>query len=106
MQIRLIDNSPQVIKALTAAEEEVLWEIGMLVDNEATENAPVDTGRLRNSITHEVEGRYAVIGTPVEYAPHVELGTSKAKAQPFLRPAVEENINEIKKIIENGLKNT
>ena len=106
MQIRFIDRSSEVLRALTEKEREVLEQIGMFVDDEATENAPVDTGRLRNSITHEVEGRYAIIGSNVEYAPHVELGTSRSKAQPFLRPAVEENFDEIRKIIEKGLKNT
>ena len=63
------------------------------VDRAAKRNCPVDTGRLRSSITNEVgqdgEGLVAVIGTNVEYAPYVELGTSKMAAQPFLLPALE-----------------
>ena len=78
----------------------------MFVESEAQENAPVDTGTLRGSITHEVEGRFAVIGTPVEYATHVELGTSRSRAQPYLRPAIEENRDTIKQIITDELKNT
>lgn len=50
-------------------------------------------GRLRSSITNEIgtdpDGLVAVIGTNVEYAPYVELGTSKMAAQPFLLPALE-----------------
>jgi HK97 gp10 family phage protein len=50
-------------------------------------------GRLRSSITNEIgqdgEGLVAVVGTNVEYAPYVELGTSKMAAQPFLLPALE-----------------
>jgi len=63
------------------------------VDRAAKQNCPVDTGRLRSSITNELgqdgEGLVATIGTNVEYAPYVELGTSKMAAQPFLLPALE-----------------
>jgi HK97 gp10 family phage protein len=106
MQFRFIDHSDEIKKALTEAERRALEKVGMFVESEAQENAPVDTGRLRNSITHEIEGRYAVIGSNVEYAPHVELGTSRAKAQPYLRPAIEENRDTIKKIITDELENT
>lgn len=63
------------------------------VDRAAKQLCPVDTGRLRSSITNQLGtdggGLLAVIGTNVEYAPYVELGTSKAPAQPFLLPALE-----------------
>lgn len=62
------------------------------VDRQAKQLCPVDTGRLRSSITNELgrdaEGLYALIGSNVEYAVYVELGTSLAAAQPFLRPAL------------------
>lgn len=54
--------------------------------------APVDTGRLRSSITHSIErerdGLVGIVGTDVDYAAFVELGTSRAAAKPFLRPAL------------------
>lgn len=62
------------------------------VDRAAKRLCPVDTGRLRSSITNELGndgGLVAVIGTNVEYAPYVELGTRNAPAQPFLLPALE-----------------
>ena len=63
------------------------------VDRAAKQLCPVDTGRLRSSITNQLGtdggGLLAVIGTNVDYAPYVELGTSKAPAQPFLLPALE-----------------
>lgn len=50
-------------------------------------------GRLRSSLTWELatdaDGLMAVVGTDVEYAPYVELGTSKMAAQPYLLPALE-----------------
>ncbi len=51
----------------------------MVVERDAKRNAPVDTGRLRASITPEVrrDGReiIGVVGSNVVYAPFVELGT-------------------------------
>lgn len=62
------------------------------VEAAAKRSCPVDTGRLRSSISHEVnaEGGSIVgtIGTNVDYAKYVELGTSNQAAQPFLRPAL------------------
>ena len=96
----------------------------------------VRTGLLRNSITSTVRQEdgcvCAVIGTNVEYAPYVELGTgiyaqgeSHAKhipwtfkgsdgkfhttsgviARPFLRPAIEDHVKEYKEIVESLLRN-
>lgn len=45
------------------------------------------------------------IGTNVEYAPYVCLGTIHMNAQPFLKPAVNDHKDEYRKIIENELKN-
>lgn len=63
------------------------------VDAAAKRLCPVDTGRLRSSITSEIgqdgQGLVAAIGTNVEYAPYIELGTSRMAAQPFLLPALE-----------------
>ena len=49
--------------------------------------------------------RSVVIGTNVEYAPYVELGTSRMKEIPFLKPAVQDHKNEYATIIRNELKN-
>lgn len=61
------------------------------VENSAKRLCPVDTGRLRSSITHSIErdseGLVAFVGTDVNYALYVELGTRHTRAQPFLRPA-------------------
>lgn len=63
------------------------------VERAAKRLAPVDTGRLRSSITNELgaegDDLVARIGTDVDYAAYVELGTSRAPAQPFLRPALD-----------------
>lgn len=62
------------------------------VETAAKRLAPVDTGRLRSSLTHErgrdEKGLVARVGTNVDYAIFVELGTRHTRAQPYLRPAL------------------
>lgn len=73
------------------AARKVVKRSALNVQNAAKRATPVDTGRLRNSITHEIDndGMDATIGTNVEYAPHVEFGTRHNRPKPFLFPAVE-----------------
>lgn len=91
------------------------------------------TGYLRNSITHALSGEAAAIseytddakeqhgvysgsapaakenemsvyvGTNVEYAPYVEMGTVKMGARPFIKPAVTNHQKEYKGILERWL---
>lgn len=68
---------------------------GLMIETPAKAKAPVLTGNLRRSIHTEVstggEKAEARVGTNVEYATHVEFGTSKQPPQPYLRPAYDEN---------------
>lgn len=52
----------------------------------------VRTGRLRSSIStalgSDAAGVYVDVGSNVEYAGFVELGTRRMTARPFLRPAL------------------
>lgn len=54
----------------------------------AQQLAPVDTGALRDSKFVERRGPLWVVGFSAPYAAHVEYGTSRSPAQPFLTPAV------------------
>lgn len=99
------DNTEQVVDGIDSAIGAALEEIGLLAENYAARKCPVDTGNLRGSITYEVDaGDNAVyIGTDVEYAPYVELGTSRQKAQPFLRPAASEHGAQYRQVLEKAL---
>lgn len=60
------------------------------IRNEAVQMAPVDSGRLRQSISvQQQDADTWRTGTNVEYSTMVEFGTRHQKAQPFMRPAVE-----------------
>ena len=107
MDIKFTDNSKEVSESIKSALLKGLETCGLVAEGYAKKLAPVDTGNLRNSITHTVDDGdlAAYIGTNVEYAPYQELGTIHMKAQPFLKPAVADHANEYRKIIENELKN-
>lgn len=104
-----------------------------LVERSAKMKAPKGDGHLRRSITSKVDSSKleGVVFTPLEYAPYVEYGTglfaeeggrmdvpwnyqdekgewhstSGMKPQPFMRPALNENIEEIKEILREGISN-
>lgn len=103
------DNTRQVEKAIIKAIATALEEMGLAAERFAKLKCPVDTGRLRNSITHAIEMHLlsgeAYVGTNVEYAQYVELGTSRRAARPFLRPAAEDHSDFYRKIMEKHLKN-
>ena len=68
------DNTPNVLNAIKQAKARALERFGMQGESYAkehlTQNKSVDTGNLRNSISHRVDTgkERAVIGTNVEYA--------------------------------------
>lgn len=99
------DNREAIANAIDRALVAALEEVGLVAEGYAKRACPVDTGRLRNSITHIVdEGtRHVVIGTNVEYAPYVELGTRHQKPQPFLKPAANDHASTYKGIFRKHL---
>lgn len=79
-----------------------------VVERDAKIRCPVDTGTLRRSLRemkqNKTPGRIeSQVGTDIEYAPHVEFGTRYQRAQPYLRPALDENTNEIQAAFETRL---
>ena len=106
MSVKINDNSKEVSKDIKAALLRGLEACGLVAEGYAKKLAPVDTGNLRNSITHTVDEDEpaAYIGTNVEYAPYQELGTINMDANPFLKPAVADHANTYRKIIEDELK--
>ena len=106
-----------------------------VVERAAKQKAPKDNGELRRSITSKVEqdgnDAIGIVFTPLEYAPYVEYGTglfaedggrknvpwcyqddkgewhstSGMHPQPFLRPALNENREQIKKILGEAIIN-
>jgi HK97 gp10 family phage protein len=98
---------------LTEALSEALDEIAGKIRDDARDLAPVDTGALRRSIRTEKKGKLEVLviaggggvtnprtGREVDYAGYVEYGTSRMSPQPYMRPALEKNLNLILRIVK------
>ena len=70
MDVRFTDNSKEVLAKKERTLAKALEQCGLLGENYAKKNCPVDTGALRNSISHMVdEGEPAAyVGTNSEYA--------------------------------------
>lgn len=110
--------------------QEALGQACALVERSAKQKAPKDSGALRGSITSEVVDLEGVVFTPLEYAPYIEYGTglyaesggrtdvpwfyvdeqgqwhitSGQHPQPYMRPALEENREEIIRMLKGALK--
>lgn len=99
------DNTQEVLDALEKAKKRGLEAIGLVAEGHAKKITPVDTGRLRNSISHATDDEAAYIGTNVEYAPYVELGSPTIKAHHMLQKAATEHTDEYKRLMEDSMKN-
>ena len=100
-----------------------------LVERSAKQKAPKGNGELRRSITSKTEGYKGIVYTPLLYAPYVEYGTglfaenggrtdvpwryqddegkwhttSGMSPHPYMRPALNENREQIIKLIKEAL---
>lgn len=106
MDVKIKNNKiPEVKSALQIKAQKALENIGLLAESYAKLLTPVDTGNLRDRLTHQVVGSDVVyIGTNVEYGKYVELGTSRMSKRPFLEPAIKGHMNEYRLIVQNELK--
>ena len=130
MSIEVISHKIEVIQAKDEAVEKALNVIGLVAERYAKELCPTDTSRLKNSISHQVDDETVYVGTNVEYAPYVEFGTGKfaeggggrptpwsyqddkgnwhttngMKPQPYLKPAIENHLDEYKQYLKDELQ--
>lgn len=75
-----------------------------VLQRKSMENSPVKTGFLRQSHTSVKTEEGAQMQVQAEYAPFVELGTSKWAGKPFVRPAIDSEQDNILKAIKDNLK--
>lgn len=109
------DNSKLVAEKITSAVARGLEMIGIKAEGDVigyiTQEHIVDTGRLRNSITHAImedagsRGAAAVVGTNVEYAKYVHNGTSRVEGRPFLVNPTQKNMSEYRDILKQAMQN-
>lgn len=93
-----VEMTPGWEQNLSVPTAELLERLGVEIEADAKEHCPVRTGRLRESISHSVNGDEVQIGSDLSYAGYVEEGhhvvawgheTSHFEPpQPYLRPAL------------------
>jgi HK97 gp10 family phage protein len=100
------------LDAMTAALRQVLkgaveTEAAELAD-EAKRRCPEDTGGLRESIRAELRIRgdtvEAKVGSDLDYAADVELGTLKKPPAPYLAPAVDTRRGAVSERIRRAVR--
>ena len=106
MKIEIVLNNLDAAKIMSdQACKQALEKCGQVYEDRAKSYSPVDTGRLRNSIEHHMEGNdTVVIETNVEYAIYQEMGTRNQSGTPFLRPAGQNHVQEYLNILQQSLK--
>lgn len=106
MSVEFKSYSKEVLNAEKQAVEKALTAIGVKWQQNVTPNVPVDTGRLRASMKYEVQAgqKQVIVGSDVEYAPYIELGTRNQRAKPYLKPSILNNINDYKQIVTQIFK--
>lgn len=138
-RVEIRNNNIGVIsRSIDDCFERALTIMGMKMEKYAKALCPVGTvestgkkgyrgGTLRNSITFRVEDKSITLGSNVEYAPYVELGTGPnftpppeweqfetrkgagikhggyVRPRPYLRPAIEDHIEEFANIVKSEL---
>lgn len=131
MTFNFTDNSKAVKREMREAALRALEKCGLTGEGYAKKACKVDTGNLRNSITHLVDEAElaAYVGTNSEYGPYVELGTGihypggrrepwayqdakgnwhttrGQKAAPFIKPAVADHQQTYQGIIKGEMQN-
>ena len=107
LEVELTDNTEEVLKHADEVIERALTEVGDTAVGYVAMLTPVDTGRLRASITKEVQGNTVIVGTNVEYAAAVEFNE---KAQHttgqahYLRDGITNHLGEYKQILKENLE--
>lgn len=103
-------RSEEFMRLVDKETDKALAEAALAMSGIIKVRTPVDTGRLRQSITASsamLDGRCpsgeAEVGTNVEYAPYVEYGTRYQKAQPYMRTGGDESGRTVERIMRTRM---
>lgn len=97
--VQQLTKAKNVVKNNTAQLQE------KMVRNAVFEKG-YSTGQTRRSINIEIvdDGMTGKVGPGTEYSPYVEYGTRKMQAQPFVRPAYNEQKEKFKADLDELVK--
>lgn len=116
-RVTLTYHGKRLIPGIEAVLSRRLRKVGEMVASEVRKNIGTstraegpsvpgefphaDTGRLRSSISWDIDSEKLLVrvGTTLEYGAHLELGTEKMEARPFLEPTAVEMQRKVSEII-------
>ena len=78
--------------------KKTLTAIGLFLVGKMKYLVPVDTGRLKSSLTYDTEGKELYIGSGEVSGKPVFYATFAEKSRPFVKPSVFNNAREINEI--------
>lgn len=96
------NRQPQKVKQ---EGTQIINAVAGKVEKRAVDLAPKDTGYLSEHIISEPKGplNAQVIAT-ANYSVYLEMGTRKAPAQPYMKPAINEHEKDLYTMLANLLK--
>ena len=90
------------------ALDKAVRETALVAQGDARQNAPVDTGALKGSISTEfdrnAESSTGTVYTNIEYGLYQEMGTVNMPAHPFMMPALNSNKDTFEQLARNELE--
>jgi len=92
-QLKAIENVPWVVPP-AAAE---------IIAERARELAAVDTGEMKSKIKVVNFAKFSQVEANAKHSGYIEFGTYKMAAQPFLRPAVQEQQAAIRNAVAEAM---
>ena len=111
---RLVTRLKDIGNASEGAAKKALLQTGADILAVAKQLVPVDTSSLQKSggvepidsstlnVGFGGPGVYFENREPIKYAAHVEYGTSRSPAQPYLRPAFAQSLDTFKKRLKEA----
>lgn len=109
MSVQYTNNFEEAYKKISQSIADGLQDAAELLATNIGKNTPVLTGNLRSQIrptgiVKRSGSTYSTsVETQVEYAPHVEYGTTKMKARGMFRKGADESAQPIINLLANKL---
>ena len=112
MSVEREDFTDEFLRDVERGAERFVRAGGLVIESNmkriVTQKRIVDTGRLRASITSNVDsdgdGPYSDTGPNVDYAEYVEYGTSRQPARPYAEPGFQASRPAIDALAARELK--
>jgi HK97 gp10 family phage protein len=104
----IVQNRAKVLLSTAGTGKVKGKRVGPVAHSAPGEPPRKQTGTLRASVTYEIDDARMAgrVGTNIRYGRHLELGTSKMAARPWLRRALAESRSHIEAIFARPMSDS